>query len=41
LKFLLRFVVDDLGEPDQARDRQEREPEQERQRIHVSLAARW
>jgi hypothetical protein len=40
-EFLLRFIVDDLGEPDQACDRQEREPEQERERVHVSLAARW
>jgi len=40
-EFLLRFIVDDLGEPDEARDRQEREPEQERQRVHVSPAARW
>jgi hypothetical protein len=41
LEFLLRLIVDDLGEADEACDRQEREPEQERQRVHVSLTARW
>jgi hypothetical protein len=41
LEFALHFFVDDLGEPDQRRDRQEREPERQRQRIHISLTARW